>query len=80
MRERRMPGRSNIYKEAKLFFGSSTLIDCVVHNLTNNGARVEIPIRVELPEAFGLTFDDGYSLRPCRVVWRRENETGVKFL
>jgi hypothetical protein len=77
---RRISGRSSVHKEAKLFFGSSTLIDCVVHNLTNSGARVEVPVGVKLPEAFGLTFDGGYSLRPCRIVWRRENETGVKFL
>jgi hypothetical protein len=56
------------------------MINCVVRNLTNAGARVEIPIEVDLPEALALTFDGGYSLRPCRIVWRRETETGVKFL
>lgn len=62
------------------FFGSSTMIDCIVHDLTNAGARVEIPIEVDLPDALGLTFDGGYSLQPCRIVWRKETETGVKFL
>lgn len=80
MRERRMSNRSRVHKDAKLFFGSSTMIDCIVHNLTNAGARVEIPIEVDLPDALGLTFDGGYSLRPCRIVWRKETETGVKFL
>lgn len=80
MQERRISSRSSVLKDAKLFFGSSTMVECVVHNLTNAGARVEIPMEVELPETFGLTFDGGYSLRPCRVVWRRKDETGVKFL
>lgn len=80
MRERRMSNRSSVHKDAKLFFGSSTMIDCIVHNLTNAGARVEIPIEVDLPNVLGLTFDGGYSLQPCRIVWRKETETGVKFL
>ena len=80
MQERRKSGRSRALKGAKLFFGSSSMIDCVVRNFTNVGARIEIPNTVELPEAFGLTFDGGYSLRPCRIVWRTSNETGVEFL
>ena len=79
MQERRKSGRSRALKGAKLFFGSSSMIDCVVRNFTA-GARIEIPNTVELPEAFGLTFDGGYSLRPCCIVWRTSKETGVEFL
>jgi hypothetical protein len=56
------------------------MIDCVVRNFTNADARIEIPNTVELPEAFGLTFDGGYSLRPFRIAWRTSKETGVEFL
>ena len=80
MQERRKSGRSRVLKDAKLFFGSSSMIDCVVRNFTNVDARIGIPNTVELPEAFGLTFDGGYSLRPCRIIWRTSNETGVEFL
>ena len=80
MQERRKSGRSRVLKDAKLFFGSSSMIDCVVRNFTKVGARIEIPNTVELPKAFGLTFDGGYSLRPCRIIWRTSNETGVEFL
>jgi len=80
MQERCKSGRSRALKDAKLFFGSSSMIDCVVRNFTNVGARIEIPNTVKLPEAFGLTFDGGYSLRPCRIIWRTSNETGVEFL
>ena len=80
MQERRKSSWSRALKGAKLFFGSSSMIDCVVRNFTNVGAHIEIPNTIELPEAFGLTFDGGYSLRPCRIVWRTSNETGVEFL
>jgi hypothetical protein len=56
------------------------MVDCVVHNLTNAGARVEIQNSVKLPHALSLTLDEGYSIRPCRIVWRKLNETELKFL
>jgi hypothetical protein len=34
MQERRKSGRSRALKDAKLFFGSSSMIDCVVRNFT----------------------------------------------
>jgi hypothetical protein len=78
--ERRKTDRSCVLKGAKLVLEKSMMIDCVVPNLTNIGARLHIPNTVELPEAFGLTFDGGYSVRDCRIVWRTVAETGVAFL
>lgn len=52
----------------------------VVRNVTNTGARVQIANTVELPDPVGLTLDGGYSVRPCRIVWRTLTETGVEFL
>ena len=53
MQERRKVIRSRIVKSAKLIFGASSVIDCVVRNLTAAGARVQIPNTGDLPE--GLT-------------------------
>ena len=78
--ERRKTDRSRVLKGAKLVLEKSMMIDCVVRNLTNIGARIHIPNTVELPKAFGLTFDGGYSIRDCRIVWRTVAETGVAFL
>jgi hypothetical protein len=60
--ERRKTNRSRVLKGAKLVLEKSMMIDCVVRNLTNIGARIHIPNTVELPKAFGLTFDGGYSI------------------
>ena len=30
--------------------------------------------------SYQVTFDGGYSIRPCRLVWRTVTETGVEFL
>ncbi|MGB7773517.1 MAG: PilZ domain-containing protein [Pseudolabrys sp.] len=78
MQERRKSGRSRVLKGAKLLLGTSSVLDCIVRNATNTGARVQIANTVELPD--GLTLDGGYWVRRCRVVWRTLTETGVEFL
>ena len=66
MAERRKAGRSRVLKSAKLVLGRSAIIDCVVRNLTNKGARVQIANMVELPKDFEAgaarwrAFLDGY--------------------
>lgn len=80
MQERRNSTRSRVLKGAKIILGASSVIDCVVRNVTNSGARVQIANTVELPDDLGLTFDGGRSIRDCRVVWRTVTETGVKFV
>jgi len=80
MQERRKFARSRVIKRAKLVVGTSALVDCVVLNLTNTGARLEIPNTAGLSENLVLTFDGGRSMRSCRLVWRTVNETGVEFL
>jgi len=80
MQEHRKRARSRVLKRAQFVLGKSSVIDGVVRNLTNAGARIEIPNTIDLPEAFDMTFDGGRTIRPCRLVWRRLNETGVEFL
>ena len=80
MAERRKHTRSRVLKSAKLVLESSSVIDCVVRNLTNIGARVVVQNTSNLPERLHLTFDGGRSNRACKVVWRRLNETGLEFV
>ena len=77
MQERRKITRTRVLKGAKLLLGKSSVRDCVVRDLTNAG--VEVPNTIDLPEVLDLTFNDGRSLRPCRLVWRKINKTGVEF-
>jgi PilZ domain-containing protein len=72
--------RSKVLKGAKIILSTSSVIDCVVRNVTNTGARVQLANTVELPDDLGLTFDGGYSIRPCKVIWRTVTETGIQFV
>lgn len=80
MQERRKVARSRVLKGAKVIIGSASTIDCVVRNVTNSGARIAIANTIELPASLGLTFDGGFTVRPCRVAWRAVTETGVEFV
>jgi PilZ domain-containing protein len=79
MPESRNYPRMRVLKGAKIILGTSSVLDCVVRDLTNGGARVKIPNAVDLPEEFAITFDGGRTCRPCRVAWRTLNETGLEF-
>ena len=71
--------RMQVLKGAKIVLGASSILDCVVRDLTNGGARVKIPNAMNLPDEVAITFDGGRTCRPCRVAWRTLNETGVEF-
>ena len=80
MMERRKIPRLRVTKDAKIVLGTSLMIDCVVHDLTTVGARVEIQDAIDLPEVVDVTFDGGHTFRSCRLRWRKSNEGGVKFV
>ena len=79
-RERRSNARTRELKGVKLVLGKSSVMDCVVRNVTNRGARLHLPNTIDLPEVFDLTFDGGYSFRRCRIMWRSVTEAGVQFI
>jgi hypothetical protein len=80
MQERRKCTRSRVLKVAKLVIGGSATVECVVRNLTNDGARIELSGSADLPENLDMTFDGGHSFRPCRLAWRSATASGLQFL
>jgi PilZ domain len=55
--------------------GDST--ECIVHNLSDTGAHLQI--RGPVPKTFNLVIDGDQISRACCVVWRSANRIGVKF-
>ena len=80
MQERRAGARCRVLKGAKLILGTSSLLDCLVHNLTNRGATIEIANAADLPENLSMTFDGGRTIRQCRLAWRKRDQIGVQFV
>jgi len=53
---------------------------CTARHFTSFGARIEVAADFDVPETFNMTFDGGRSIRPCRLLWRSDNEMAVEFL
>jgi hypothetical protein len=79
MAEGRKYPRTRVLKGAKIVLGATSVLDCVVRDLTNGGARIRIPNAANLPQEVAITLDGGRTCRPCHVAWRTLNETGLQF-
>jgi hypothetical protein len=80
MVERRSIGRTRISKSALMFFDAPRgIFTCVVRNITNGGAGIQLRDINILPPDFELTFDNFRTIRRCRVIWRQDDAVGVAF-
>ena len=48
---------------------------CIIHDISDGGAKLTFGLRNDVPNNFTLTFS-----RDCRVVWRADGQVGVEFL
>jgi hypothetical protein len=73
--------RSKTLLTAKLIYGgfSPSIIDCIVRDLTETGARVETDVLLQLPEIFSLQLQGGVRRR-VRRCWAKGNAIGIEFL
>jgi len=80
MLERRGIVRTRVLKGAKIVLNQrSSVIDCVVRNLTNLGACVHVRNAVSLPDRFELALGTLHTRRQCAVIWRAADSVGVAF-
>jgi hypothetical protein len=78
--EKRLAPRRNTLIEAKIVFeGGRQRIDCVIRNLSDSGAKLEVGKVIGIPATFDLVAP-GHRPHPCRVVWRSLKELGVQFI
>jgi hypothetical protein len=71
--------RRRVFKGSKITFNDrSSVIDCLVRDKSDAGARLHLPSTTGVPDEFEL--EDGKERRRCRVVWRSLTEIGVAFV
>jgi PilZ domain len=80
MKDRRRLQRNVVLRSARIAYHNQSLpIDCIVYDLTSNGACLRFEAAVQASELFVLSFDNFRSSRPCRVVWQNTDKLGVCF-
>lgn len=78
MSNKRSAPRKRILKAGKIEFGWGA-IDCVVRNVSETGAALEVESPIGIPDRFDLVIPLNRSRYPARVVWRKEKRIGVRF-
>ena len=70
--EKRASSRHRVLKQGLLAFDHGGGVDCIVRNLSPNGARIDIVSPVGLPEVFTLVIEADHFRRLSRGVEQRQ--------
>lgn len=70
--------RHRILKAATIEFGDGSII-CLVRNISDREAMLDIARPVDIPEHISLAIPTEGKHLPCRVVWRKAKRLGVLF-
>ncbi len=80
MQERRKVMRTRSLLHGRILFNDRrSVIDCVIRNLSNLGASLEVANVVGIPPAFDLQIDHESESRRCVAIWYGENRIGIEF-
>ena len=80
MQERRSFPRGRTYLGGQVAFNDRcSVMDCIVRNMSQNGAKVAIESTAAVPREFDLMVQHKGESRRARIVWRNENEIGIAF-
>jgi hypothetical protein len=80
MDNKRISPRQRVLKSGKIVFaGGSFSIDCTIRNLSDTGARLQVPTTVAIPDKFTLVDVQTGNRRDAKVVWRKNDLMGVHF-
>lgn len=76
---KRAAQRHRVLKQGRIAFDDGGAVDCMVRNLSDTGARVEVVNPVGLPPIFTLVIPADKFTRRCHAVWGQNQRIGVAF-
>jgi hypothetical protein len=80
MSEQRNQSRQRVFKAGKIVVKQgASVFDCIVRNLSDDGACVDLGTTLGVPDCFVLNIEADRTSRLCQVVWRTERRIGVRF-
>jgi hypothetical protein len=71
--------RRAVYRHGRLVVASGVEVDCIIVDVSENGARVQLGGATGLPEFVLLKTVVTGAVRRARVVWRSESAAGLSF-
>jgi hypothetical protein len=78
-REHRHTRRRRTLKRGRVVLSDSTVIDCDLRDISDDGARLVFGGPISLPEEFRLYNVSDALIAPVKLEWQRGLEAGVTF-
>ena len=79
MIENRKSQRHKVFKAATIEFNRAGGISCIVRNLSDGGACLEVASPFGIPADFDLHIVGNSAGQHCHTVWRTDKRIGVAF-
>lgn len=76
---KRSAPRLKVLKSGRVIFDDLSGIDCTLRDVSEAGAKLILPKPTILPDTFRLLFTADSSIRPVKIMWRKESSFGVHF-
>jgi hypothetical protein len=77
----RVAQRLRVLKSAKAVFNhSSSVVDCTVRDMSETGARLVFKNASTVPDDFRFLLTQENTIRDAKVMWRKGELVGIKFL
>jgi CheY-like chemotaxis protein len=81
IQERRRSVRRRVFKHGSIaIHGGVSRLPCVVRNISDGGARIELQSVLAVPDTFTLTMNDLGGPRLVRKRWQTNENVGVEFV
>ena len=81
MEERRETQRLRTYLAGQInFHERCSRLECLVRNMSLNGARLIFPRPPSMPDTFNVAIPQRNEIRRARLIWRNEKEAGIAFV
>jgi hypothetical protein len=80
MTERRVSSRQKSFLKGRIYFNHRrSSVDCLVRDISDQGAKLKFSETVAIPEAFELYIPNRDETFRARVQWRTGEEVGIAF-
>jgi hypothetical protein len=81
MDDKRSRRRNRVLRDGKIVFnGGTSLINCIIRDQTEGGAKLQVPAPTSLPTNFELLCLTEGMTYPAQIAWRRGDHVGVAFV
>lgn len=78
--DKRKSRRRPVCYMARLELRPGRPVGCVLSDISDTGARLDVPYPDKVPERFLLWLTEtGSARRTCQIVWRKARQIGVRF-